>query len=578
MSLLRRSLVLVGICLLPAVAVQVSNEWESRRAREAELRNEALQQVRLAAADLRRVVEGFHRFLITLSRVPEVRDAQLPGCQTLLEDMAQLDPIMLNIGVSNSGGRILCSAVPMPPNVTSADEVQLTAIENGRFAIGEYAIGRAVEVPVIHLALPLEGSDERTNRVLWLALKLSGLREEFARRLLPPGADIEIADRNGTILLHTPGEEEWAGKRLPDPLISLLNEPATGTIEAVGLDGRERVFGFAPLGTPPGDLFVAVGLDRAAAFAEIDRATRRGIGLILAGLLGAALVAWLGARNILLRPLGAILEVVKRWRAGDYTARTRLTEERSEIRRLGAAFDEMAEAIETRQRALEEATRRAEERRAEAERAQRHGESLTREISHRTKNNLQLIASLLDLQGRSSGIPEVQEQFADARSRVVSVARVHERLYRSDLPGRVEFGQYLRGLCQDLQGSLGRDHIRLVVSAEAAELPLDQAVPLGLIVTELVTNAFKHGFPNGAEGTVEVSFGVSADQVIRLRVGDSGAGLPPGFRVDEGKRLGMRILVSVLRQLGGSLDVVPGATGATFLVRLPLGSAAETTA
>lgn len=574
MSLLQRTLALVGICLLPAVAVQVSNEWESRRAREAELRNAALQQVRLAAADLGRAVDGLQRFLFTLSRVPAIRFGQVPDCNGLLRDMAQLDLAIVNIGTADRHGRTICSAAAPGADTPPVGHASFEAIGSNRFTIGEYTVGGSLSLPVVELSLPIRNAAEEVDGIIWLSLKLSGLRAEFERRVLPPGADLTVADRNGTVLLHAPSDgEDWTGRKLPDGLMALLGEPATGTTEGRGLDGRERVFGFSPLATPPGDLFVAVGLNKAAAFAEIDRATQRGVALILAGLLGAALVAWLGARHFLQRPIGAILDVVKRWRAGDLAARTGLAGGRSELPRLGAAFDEMADALETRQRALEEATRRAEERALDAERLQRHRESLMREISHRTKNNLQLIASLLELQGRASGLPEVQEQFADARSRVVSVARVHERLYRSDMPGRVEFAQYLRGLCEDLQSSLGRDHIRLAVTAERAELPLDQAVPLGLVVTELVTNAFKHGFPEGREGAVEVSFDIEDGRLVRLLVRDDGVGLPPGFRPGEGKRLGMRILISVLRQLGGSLEVVPGPAGAAFLIRLPLGSA-----
>jgi len=176
---------------------------------------------------------------------------------------------------------------------------------------------------------------------------------------------------------------------------------------------------------------------------------------------------------------------------------------------------------------------------------------LLREIHHRVKNNLQVISSLLSTQARSIAAPEVQQRFADTQDRVRSMAAIHEQLYRSDDLARVEFEEYLEGLLDDLFRSHRTDHIDPSLTTEAHPLPVDQAIPAGLIVNELVSNALEHAFPDGSGGIVAVTYRVDADRAT-LIVEDNGRGAPD---LESDGNLGLRLVRGLTRQLRGTLSI-----------------------
>lgn len=197
---------------------------------------------------------------------------------------------------------------------------------------------------------------------------------------------------------------------------------------------------------------------------------------------------------------------------------------------------------------------------------------LMREVNHRLKNSLQLACALVQMQGQTVQAPEVRQQLADTVSRLQAIARVHDQLYRTEDVRRVEAGAYLRSLCADLeQSTLASQRFwRIVVEAQPIDMATDQAVPLGLMVNELVTNALKHAHPTvtAERGwTVEVSLIRHADGAISLSVRDHGPGLPPDALHQHRGSLGMKLLNGLTRQLNAKLSVEDAAPGARFVVR-----------
>lgn len=196
----------------------------------------------------------------------------------------------------------------------------------------------------------------------------------------------------------------------------------------------------------------------------------------------------------------------------------------------------------------------------------REKEILLREVHHRVKNNLQLIVSLLNLQAAYAGGAADRERFIESRNRVASMALVHEELYRANDLARVDFSDYVERLARKLVLSSVDVEVELALDLFPLFLPVSAAIPCGLILNELVTNAIKHAFPGRDAGRVSVSARRDGRQV-ELRVADDGAGLPQGFEPTEGGTLGMQLVGSLVAQLGGRLDVTPGAGGACFTVQ-----------
>ncbi|AWN53365.1 histidine kinase dimerization/phosphoacceptor domain -containing protein [Methylobacterium sp. 17Sr1-1] len=198
-----------------------------------------------------------------------------------------------------------------------------------------------------------------------------------------------------------------------------------------------------------------------------------------------------------------------------------------------------------------------------------HQVQLTREMSHRVKNSLGVVAGLLRLQARDAQSEEVRHALEDAGARIATVAEVHDHLWRGiHQLGMVELADFLRELVTKLREEApGHD---LVCEADSKVISADQAIPIGLVVNELVTNAVKHAYPHGT-GPVRVSLSVR-DEGLRLSVRDEGVGLPPGFDVSMRQRsLGLKIIASLIRQLDGRLSTAEGKPGAQFVLDIPLG-------
>ncbi|WP_326830403.1 AAA family ATPase [Xylophilus rhododendri] len=184
-------------------------------------------------------------------------------------------------------------------------------------------------------------------------------------------------------------------------------------------------------------------------------------------------------------------------------------------------------------------------------------ESLLQEVHHRVKNNLQLISSLLNLQASRIADPAVAELFADSRNRVRSMALVHENLYRAGNFARVPMAEHIGHLCAQLARAYGAHERGLVLTCrvEDVQLPLQRAVACGLIVNELVSNALKHGFPEGRGGEVLVALQATPDGRHALCVSDDGVGLPTLCHATQPQTLGLQLVEDLTAQLHGELGI-----------------------
>jgi len=206
-------------------------------------------------------------------------------------------------------------------------------------------------------------------------------------------------------------------------------------------------------------------------------------------------------------------------------------------------------------------------------------EALLREIHHRVKNNMQVISSLIGLQnsyitrGANVGVA-----LGEMQNRIKSMAIVHEKLYRSENLARIDFREYVTSLSMSIFQSLSvdPDRVALQLDVGAVTLGIDEAVPCGLLVNELVTNALKHGFPGGRTGVITVSMTDTGGGTYRISVRDDGVGLPEAFDVAAAGSLGVRLIGILTKQIGGSLEVrSEQGRGAEFIITFPAGKEAR---
>lgn len=194
-------------------------------------------------------------------------------------------------------------------------------------------------------------------------------------------------------------------------------------------------------------------------------------------------------------------------------------------------------------------------------------EMLMKEIHHRVKNNLMVISSLLNLQSRYIKDEKSKEIFKESQNRAQSMALIHERLYRSTNMKSIDFADYIRSLTRDLFNtySTQEDRIDLKMDVEDVEVDIDNAVPLGLIINEIVTNSLKYAFPDENAGTISISFHKQKDQYL-LEVSDDGIGIPEEFEVEKSDSLGMMLINSLTYQIGGELEM-ERSPGTTFRIK-----------
>jgi PAS domain S-box-containing protein len=201
----------------------------------------------------------------------------------------------------------------------------------------------------------------------------------------------------------------------------------------------------------------------------------------------------------------------------------------------------------------------------------REREILLQEIHHRVKNNLQVISSLINMQLRQLEDLPSRSALEECQTRVQAIALIHEKLYQSKDYSRVPFSEYVRGLASNIFSALGLLNNAVAVKLEVEEILLgvDKAIPCGLILNELITNALKHAFPESRHGIVTVELRRDAPGHVALSVADDGVGMPANFSFEHSTSLGLSLVYTLVDQLEGTLDIEKG-TGTKFLVRFPL--------
>ena len=194
---------------------------------------------------------------------------------------------------------------------------------------------------------------------------------------------------------------------------------------------------------------------------------------------------------------------------------------------------------------------------------------LLKEIHHRVKNNMQVISSMLNLQSQEMRDPKVLEVFRDTQARIRSMALVHEKLYQSRDLARVDFPSYLQSLIVHLFHAYKADpdRIRHELKMDEASLDINTAIPLGLVVSELLSNALKYAFPEGRRGNIRIGLEPARGGRLLLRITDDGVGLPADLDVRNAKSLGLQIVNMLVEQLDGSIEVDRSA-GTEFRISL----------
>jgi two-component sensor histidine kinase len=546
MSLRFRLSVLAAIAVAPPLALTAYNTYVWQNFLETEANDEALTSARLVAGELTQLLEGSRQLMLTLAKHPAVPGRE-EECRAYFKSVIADLPIYREAAVIDRDGKFHCSTIPIPPSLDVRDRIYFyEPLQAGRLAVGTLTIGRVTGERSIHIAIPAR--NERFDGVVVLILNPEKTAQEFAARSWHRDHRLIAFDREGSAVLSIPAEDTAAAQPLGKQLLERVRSGA-GTLVAEIVPGRQEIVGFVPLSESYPSLFVAVGIDRENALALVKETAWRSAIFGFIAVILAILGVWWAAHKLIRRPVLAMVKTARRREAGDVSAEFPRLPSSSELGELSTALAGMSEKVD---RLLEQKG------------------FLLRELQHRVMNSLNILSSLLMLQGKHSGEPVVREQLGRARERVLAMGAVYRHLYSVDTASRVEFGDFLKMICHDSERAyVGASRPAITCEAEPIEVSGSQATSLAVLAHELLTNALKHAYPEGEPGPIAVRLRRGEDGVVELRVADRGRGMPSGLNVDRPNSLGFKVIMATTRQFSGRLAINSLDPGTEFVVRFP---------
>ncbi len=560
---------LVGIVLIAAIPLLILSGTIAFQNYRLALGTSAEEVGRLRESALARhvaAIEGVEQTLQALSNTGLVSGGEA-ACRSHLEAVLALRQVryaslrvvdgagQLRCGAGDervrSGGAAATPAAEFRKLLADAASSQQAVLGAGIRAAAATAPQDASDGWVIPLATPLPGPGP--SQLFLVAEVRIGWFANAAHPLVPALDTAWLRDPAGTLIPVTSS----SSSELPPPgvLKQLFARP--DIIDALSTGGAPFAYASAPLGGSY-QLLVAypAAHDREAARELLGK---RLFQLAMLLLLGLAAIA-IGAHIALVEPLDQFGRAVAAWRRGGVFDESSIQDPPLEVRELAASFGEATRALSSH-----EARHRV---------AVEQQDLLMKEIHHRVKNNLQIVASLLNLQASRIRQPEARAEFASARDRVRALSTLHRHLYAEGEVHSINMRSFLTELCGQLFDAMGEKQgkrIELTIEASETLMSSDQAVPLSLIVTEAVSNALKYAFPAKRTGHVHVRF-TSEGDVAELVVQDDGIGIPAGRADTEmGPRdgIGITLIRGFARQLGGELIVVENG-GTLYRLRMTL--------
>lgn len=526
---------------------------------------EALRQA-AAFGDIQiRITESTRQMLATLAALPTFQERNYDIADRILKAVHAGNPEYLNLSLTDGAGRVTASSLLARGTDLSLRPHVRQAFLSGRFSTGEYIIGLVQSEPSFSYSLPILDKSGRPSGTINTLYKLSSYSAVFETFKLDPDSFLGIVDRNGIRLyFYPPKETNPVGGPVKKSVWEKIQAgPESGSFLDHSSDGTVRFYGYKKLrleGEPEPYITVVYATPRDRILRVSRAITRRNLLAMAAAALLALGLAWILSEVLFGRRLSRIGAAVNRIRGGDLTARVGLNGDSSDLGNIASALDDMAEAIQRRDAEQAEEARRLGSLLKEKE-------LLIKEIHHRVKNNLQMTLSLIRLQEGACAEGE-ESSFKSLESRIASMSMVHEMLYSSENLTDIDLCGYSGRLVELLEASyLERGGMRVSLDCEAIRCSLETAIPYGLILAELVTNAFKHA---SGRDSASVSVALRRENgVARLSVSDNGPGLPPDFDPSKSRGLGLQLVLALSAQLKGSLTWASDG-GARFRVDFPI--------
>lgn len=527
----------VLLIVLPAwgFATYVAARYAYSERQRSEAAGQAMARSAASAIDFR--LKNIEAAMTTLGLSPALRSNNLAEFYTQAQAFAATQRLAIAL-VDRTGRQVLNTNAPFGTALPSAaeDVKAQKAIESGVVQQSRLFWGDVTGQWLTAIAIPVRRNGEAATYALVAGTSSATAWGEILGTFdLPKGWIMSIADEANIILARRPDPEPFIGQPVHPEAVGMLRDAEGGWGAGKTRDGQPVYIAYQRLKAAPWLVLVGVPSQ------DVDGYIRKELEPVVMGglviLLGTMLGAWFLGRRFH-EQLVAVAKAATMLRRGGHGLPPLPP---SRIRELSELKSTIESAFDERSRNEAQLMGLIEDKNL-----------LMQEAHHRVKNSLQLVRGILSLQSRSAQHPEAKGALSAAAARIVTVADVHQHLYQGSSTTSVNVNQYLRDLSRDLSRSLldGTDARHISATAPDIMWPAEKVTALGLIMTELVTNAIKYG-----AGDVEVAFAVGEDTSSMLTVSDSGAGFPPGYEFGQGGGLGSKLITSLIRPEEGLVSI-----------------------
>lgn len=403
-----RIIVLVMLGVLPMLAVVLYRAWDERAHAIMDARKDLQSIAMLAAQQEAQIIEGAKQTMVAISLLTTATRNDTARCNDYLAALLSKSAgLYHSIGIYGADRVLQCNAIPWQGRLYSPDRLYIRlALETGKFAIGEYQIGRVTKQQGINLGYPITDAAGKITGVAFIGLSLKSLNKVTATVPLPERGALTVIDRDGIVLARYPPAAEEVGSKFPSPqVLQAVLAARVGQIEAKGDDGIDRLVAFhAVADNPDGGIpiRVIVSVPVSVVVAGANHAMLRDLAGILIATLLLLILAWYGADVFALRTIRILLGAARQVQAGKLGARTGLAHGKDELAQLGAAFDRMADALQARDADLQRALHDLHQQAITDPLTGLHNrrflhEVLPRELTRAGRNNTPLAVMLMDI-------------------------------------------------------------------------------------------------------------------------------------------------------------------------------------
>ncbi len=549
MSLRRRLSVLVATALVPSLLLSAYNAARWKIFIEDQANTTALSAARFMSAEFEQIIDNSRQLMTAMAKYPNVLDRE-EECTTYFKSVIADIPIYREGAIIDTDGKFHCSTIPIPPTLDVRDRAYFyEPLKTGKLTVGRITQGRVTHFRSIHLSMPYKDAEGSIRGVIVLILNPQKLAEILPVYPWRSEHRLIVLDRDGSLVLTIPPNDFENVAAISKTIFPKIAFAPSRTIDIKGPNGHSEIVGFVPLNNASEGLFTAVAINRDSALAEASIINARGIAFNLVAIVLAVIGVWLATYIMINRPIRALIKSARRREEGDTSTQFPKLRFSTEFGQLSAALSRMSDRINE---------------------LLKQKDLLFRELQHRVMNSLNILSSLLDLQRRYVVDPAAKEHLAVARNRIVAMGTVYRTLYQANTLEYVEFSEFLKAICDRSEiAYVGTDTVSIEVEAEPLRLSGAHAISLGMLAHELITNALKHAYSDGVSGFIKVTLKHRDDGSIDLRFSDSGRGLPDNFQIETTSSLGMTIIASTVRELGGTLEINRLEPGTEFVIHLP---------